>query len=276
MNMSKWTQVLLSAGLISLPAVVQAEEAPQPSTVLTSLSATTLSGYVDTTAVWKFGTGNANMPGRVYDGPDVQDGFNLNVVSLTLDKPLDESEWAAGYHVQMLMGPGAAKRGTGLIASSGITDFAFNEAYVNLRLPVGNGIEMHVGQFGTFNGYEAYDSYKNPNWSRSYGFFNETSAHTGVAAFYKFSDMFSIQAGVGNVGPFNSQVDAREPFTESAKAYLAMATFTAPESMGFMSGGTLSAGYTTGPNVSGGAHVDQYYVGHAAFAGDRDDSGSGV
>jgi hypothetical protein len=261
MNMSKWTKVLLSAGLISLPAMVHAEEAP-PTPVLTALSATTLSGYIDTSAVWKFGTGNANMPGRVYDGSDVQDGFNLNVVSLTLDKPLDDSPWAAGYHVQMLMGPGAAKRGTGLIASSSTTEFAFNEAYVNLRVPVGNGLELHIGQFGTFNGYEAYDTYKNPNWSRSYGFFNETSAHTGVAAFYKVNDCISLQAGVGNVGPFNSQVDARTS-TESAKAYLAMITLTAPESFGFLKGATLSGGYTTGPNVANGPHIDQLYVGGA-------------
>jgi len=258
MNMSKWTKVLLSAGLLSFPAMARANDGP--STVKTALDATTLSGYVDTTAVWKFGTGNANMPGRVYDGADVQDGFNLNVVSLVLDKPLDEDDWAAGFHVQMLMGPGAAKRGTGLISSFSTTEFAFNEAYVNLRVPIGNGIEFHVGQFGTFNGYEAYDSYKNPNWSRSYGFFNETSAHTGIAAFYKFCDALSVQAGVGNVGPFNSQVDAKAS-PESAKAVLAMATFTAPESFGFLKGATLSGGYTTGPNVSNGAHVDQYYLG---------------
>src|SRR5438477_632629 len=148
MKMSKWTRMLLSAGLISLPAVVQAADPPAtPNTVLTALSATTLSGYVDTTAVWKFGTGDANMPGRVYDGPDAQDGFNLNVVSLTLDKPLDESPWAAGYHVQMLMGPYAAKRGTDLVASSTTTGFSFNEAYVALRVPVAaGGIDFKVGQ----------------------------------------------------------------------------------------------------------------------------------
>jgi hypothetical protein len=260
MNMSKWTKVLMSAGLISLPAIAQADEAPQPMPVLTALSATTLSGYIDTSAVWKFGTGNANMPGRVYDGPDVQDGFNLNVVSLTLDKPLGDSPWAAGYHIQMLMGPGAAKRGTGLMSSYSSTEFAFNEAYVNLRVPIGNGIEFHIGQFGTFNGYEAYDTYKNPNWSRSYGFFNETSAHTGIAAFYKVNDCIFLQAGVGNVGPFNSQVDARTS-TESAKAYLAMITLTAPESFGFLKGATLSGGYTTGPNTSNGPHIDQLYAG---------------
>jgi len=253
--------MLLSAGLVSLPAVVLADDAaaPAPSTVLTALSSTTLSGYVDTTAVWKFGTGDANMPGRVYDGPDVQDGFNLNVVSLTLDRPPDQGDWGAGYHVQMLMGPGAAKRGTGIIAAPA-TDFAFNEAYINLHVPVGNGLEFHVGQFGTFNGYEAYDSYKDPNWSRSYGFFNETSAHTGIAVFYKVNDCVSLQAGVGNTGPFNSQVDAKAP-VESSKAYLAMVTLTAPDSWGWMKGASMSGGYTTGPNVAGAHHIDQYYVG---------------
>src|ERR1041384_1459191 len=115
MKTNQWTLGLLATGLVSIASVASAEEKPA-SQVLTALSATTLSGYIDTSAVWKFGTGDANMPGRVYDGPDVQDGFNLNVVSLTLDKAPDSSAWSAGYHVQMLMGPGAVKRGTGLIA----------------------------------------------------------------------------------------------------------------------------------------------------------------
>jgi hypothetical protein len=258
MNMSKWTRVLLSAGLISAPALARADEAPKPNSVLTSLSATTLSGYVDTSAIWNMGTGNANMPGRVYDGPNMMDGFNLNVVSLTLDKPLeDTTRWTAGYHVQMLMGPWAASRGTGLVASSGVTDFAFNEAYVNLLVPVGNGLELHMGQFGTFNGYEAFDSYKNPNFSRSYGFYIESSAHTGLAGTYKVTDALTLQAGIGNQAGFNNQVDAKNSY-ESKKAYLVMASLTAPESFGFMKGATLSAGYTAGgafnaatPNVSG-------------------------
>jgi hypothetical protein len=269
MNISKWTQVLVSAGLISVPAAVRAADAEaEPTFVQTAVASTTLSGYVDTTMIWAPGSGNANLPGRVYDGSDVQDGFNLNLVSVNLTKPLDDSEWSAGYHVQMLFGPFAAKRGTGSIVpvpgtgvpASTIAEFAFNEAYVNLRVPIGNGIEFHIGQFGTFNGYEAFDSYKDPNWSRSYGFFNETSAHTGVAAFYKFGDWLSVQGGIGNVGPFNSQVDARAT-EESQKAYLGMATLTAPESWGFLKGATLSAGYTVGPHVGGGEHVQQIYVG---------------
>lgn len=246
--MSKWTQVLMSAGLISLPAIAQAEETPN--TVLTSLSSTTLSGYVDTSAVWKFGTGNANMPGRVYDGPDVQDGFNLNVVSLSLTKPLEGDGWAAGYNVQLLFGPGATKRGTGSLIGGG-GDVAFNEAVVLLRVPVGNGIDFKIGQFGTYNGYEAYDTYKNPNWSRSYGFYIESSAHTGISASYQVSDVLAFSVGVGNIAGFNNQVDAKTSI-ESKKAYLGIVTLTAPESMGFLSGGTLSAGYTYGDAMSPG------------------------
>lgn len=249
MKINQRTLGLLSIGAISLASVASAEEKPA-SQVMTALSATTLSGYIDTSAIWKFGTGNANMPGRVYDGPDVQDGFNMNVVSLTLDKPLDEGQWSAGYHVQLLLGPGATKRGTGSLIGGG-GDLSFNEAYVALRIPVGNGLDLHVGQFGTYNGYEAYDTYKNPNWSRSYGFYIESSAHTGVTGSYKISDMFSVMAGIGNMAGFNNQVDAKSSI-ESKKAYLGMLSFTAPESFGSFKGTAISVGYTTGDAIKAG------------------------
>ena len=243
MKTNKWTHGLVAAGIVSLGSVAQAEEAAV-SMVETALPSTTLSGYVDTSAIWKFGSGNANMPGRTYDGPDVQDGFNLNVVSLTLEKPLDESQWSAGYTVQLLLGPGATKRGTRSLVGGG-GDISFNEAVILLGLPVGNGINLKVGQFGTYNGYEAYDTYKNPNWSRSYGFFIESSAHTGISASYAFNDMVSLTAGIGNAAAFNNAVDARQAY-ESRKAYLGILSFTAPESFGAFSGAGLSVGYTVG------------------------------
>jgi hypothetical protein len=269
MKMNKWTQVLLGVGLVSIPAVTHADEhtSEQLSQLRNELTSTTISGYVDTTMTWKFGEGNANMPGRVYDGTDTQDGFNLNVVSITFAKPLDESEWSSGYTVQTLMGPGAAKRGTRSFVGGQAGDFAFNEAVVLLRVPVGNGIDFKVGQFGTFNGYEAYDTYKNPNWSRSYGFYIESSAHTGVAASYKIAESLTIQAGIGNMAGFNNQVDAKfsPALSETEKAYLAMITYTLPEGAGFLKGASLSAGYTGGASspVLPGANwwQENYYLG---------------
>src|SRR5881397_597876 len=99
MHINKWTLGLGAIGLVTLPSLVQAEE--KASSVMTALSSTTISGYVDTSAHWDIGTGNANPPAFAYN-PGKQDGFNLNVVKLSLEKPLDEASWAAGYKVDLI------------------------------------------------------------------------------------------------------------------------------------------------------------------------------
>src|SRR5688500_18288569 len=71
MKINQWTLGLIAVGAVSVPSVLLAEESLTP--VLTALSSTTISGYIDTSAIWKFGTGNANMPGRVYDIARKQD-----------------------------------------------------------------------------------------------------------------------------------------------------------------------------------------------------------
>ena len=65
MKFNKWTLALAAAGVVSLGSVGASRRQHQ---VLTALSRTTLSGYVDTSAIWKVGTGNAALPGRAYDG----------------------------------------------------------------------------------------------------------------------------------------------------------------------------------------------------------------
>src|SRR6266496_195227 len=145
MKFNQWTLALAAGGVVSLGSIAQAEEKPM-SQVLTAVSSTTLSGYVDTSAIWKFGTGNANLPGRAFDGAGSNnklDGFNLNVVELQLEKPLSEDQWAAGYRVQLLLGPDAngyniSPFGGG---SSAGGDFSLKDAYVALRVPVGNGLD---------------------------------------------------------------------------------------------------------------------------------------
>src|SRR5437667_4958438 len=77
MKVNQWTLGLAAVGLVSLPALVQAEE--KASAIMTALSSTTISGYVDTSAHWDIGTGNAFVPGFIYNAGK-QDGFNLNKV----------------------------------------------------------------------------------------------------------------------------------------------------------------------------------------------------
>src|SRR5947207_1887348 len=88
MKFNKWTVGLAAVGLVSLSSAVKAEDTA--STVLTALSSTTLSGYLDTAAQWYLGTGNANNPHYACGGASKADGLNRTVVQLSLDKPLKE------------------------------------------------------------------------------------------------------------------------------------------------------------------------------------------
>src|SRR5215470_11660845 len=106
MKFNKWTIGLAAVGVVSLASAVRADEAASANTVQTALSSTTISGYVDTSMQWNFGTGNANPP-PVKFNQGKQDGFNLDVVQVSIAKPLDESEWAAGYRVDLWFGPDA-------------------------------------------------------------------------------------------------------------------------------------------------------------------------
>src|SRR6266540_1696477 len=112
MKLNQWTLALAASGVVSLGSIVQAEE-KQMSQLLTSVSSMTLSGYVSTSAIWKPGTSNAGIPGRAFDAPaSKHDGFNLDVVSLMLAKPLSEDDWAAGYTAQLWFGPDAVNFNT--------------------------------------------------------------------------------------------------------------------------------------------------------------------
>ncbi|MBM3838325.1 MAG: hypothetical protein FJ398_10230 [Verrucomicrobia bacterium] len=255
MKVNKWTIALAAGGVVSLGSVVQAEEAQHQ--VLTALSQTTLSGYVDTSAIWKLGTGGLGSAAgtRAYDGASKLDGFNLNVVKLGLEKALDEAQWAAGYRVDLLFGPDSVTY-QGAFASGGSVgsfgdDFAIQNAFVELRAPIGNGIDLKVGAFESPLGYETFDSGKNPNYSRSFGYILSPKQHTGVLASYQLADSLSIYGGVANThtGAINgrSVVKPNGSLTaESEKTYLGGLTLSAPQSLGFLSGSTLYAGIVDG------------------------------
>ena len=278
MKFNKWTLGLAAVGIVSLNSAANADDAaaaPAPSTVLTALSSTTLSGYVDTSAQWNLGTGNQNSPPYFTGGASKADGFNLNVVDVALDKPLDESQWAAGYHVELWLGPDANSLfsqsvfGNSGFASQG--DFAIRQAYITLRTPIGNGIDWKIGQWDTIIGYESLTSFNNPNYTHSYGFTIEPTSHTGIQGTYKVSDCLNITAGIANtMGPtINERAQgpnvAGNSFAESYKTYMVAVGLTAPSSWGWIGGSTLSAGVINGFNSAAGEFTGlgqtSFYVG---------------
>ena len=73
MKVNKWTMGLAALGLISIPATSSAEEG-QANGVLTALSSTTISGYVNTSIHWNTGTGNESLPAHSYTTASTADG----------------------------------------------------------------------------------------------------------------------------------------------------------------------------------------------------------
>src|SRR5437773_2779982 len=255
MKINKWTLGLAAAGLVSLPLANQAEE--KPNQVLTALASTTISGYVNTSAIWKPGTSDAFIPGRAFDGPaSKHDGFNLDVVSLTISKPVEEGAWGAGYVAQMWFGPDAVGFNTSApnIAGAG-GDVAVKQAYVDLHAPIGNGLDIKLGHFNYIGGYEMPDAGDNPNYSRSYAWTLEPASHTGLLLSYKVADWLSVMGGVANT--YNNGVNWRgaradSSAAESEKLYMAQIALTAPESFGCFKGATLSSTVVNGLNNASG------------------------
>jgi Putative beta-barrel porin-2, OmpL-like. bbp2 len=287
MKFNKWTLGLAAVGAVSLASAARADE--KMSQVQTALSNTTISGYVDTSIQWNPGSGNGYVAPVSFQNAGKADGFNLNVVDLALDKPLDESPWAAGYHVELWMGPDANSLATlsnpfsnpTLYAygsfpgpqyegPAGATDLAIRQAYVALRTPLGNsGIDWKLGVFDSPLGYESTSSPNNPFYTRSYGYTIEPTELTGLEAVFKVNDMLSITGGVAdspspmiNQRPFIMYADESQNRAESVKTYFGDIVLTAPDSWGWLSGSTFTAGVLNGWNASqvyyGGTQTSWY------------------
>ncbi len=248
MKVNKWTKGLAAAGVVSLASAAQAGDANE--TVMTAVSSTTLSGYVSASALWNPGTGRAAVPGQPFRGGTAlaQDSFAVDVFSLSVSKPQDESEWAAGYNTQLWF---AETSGSGTAPGLSLGGaIQLKNANIDLRLPVGNGIDLKVGIFDSIIGYESSDYNANPNYTRNYGWGIEPTTHEGVLASYAVNDLLSVSAGIANSYGVTAGGVANP--AESQKAYMASAALTAPDSAGFLAGGSLYAGVVDGINVAGG------------------------
>jgi len=281
MKVNQWTLGLAAVGLVSLPGVMQAEEASQH--ILTSLSSTTISGFVDTSAQWNLGTGNANNPAIPFNGAGKADGFNLNYVQLTIQKPLDaQDNWAAGYRVDLgfgddLAGFGSAfSNGTswdptanggagGNVSSQSAGTVGIKQAYVSLRAPVGNGIDFKMGAFDTIIGYETFERVNNPHYTHSYAYGVEPTSHTGLLASYQVSELIGVSAGIANTRSPGVNTRTSPNRAESYKTYMGSLSIKAPDSFGFLAGSMLYLGVINGSDTSAvnGAQpaIQNYYVG---------------
>ena len=169
------------------------------------VSSLRLNGYVSSSFRY---TPTSNVGNDLYGlsgGETQRDRFALDVVSLSLSSEEKEEEWASGFHVQTWIGPGAdLLRTVGRSASRPITNpesgqtLAIKQAYINLQLPVGEGLGMKVGVFDKVIGYESTDRNVNPFYSHSWGYTVGPRQHTGFIFDYGLTEELKLHFGVAN------------------------------------------------------------------------------
>ncbi len=248
MKFQKWTVGLAAAGLVSLTPSLIAQVSsgtPQLVPIQTALSATTISGYVDTSAIWNPGTGNAH-PAPFAFNAGKQDGFNLDSLDLKISRTGDDTKWSAGYVAELNFGPDASGMDGGA--------YPIRHAFIQLKVPLFNGIDFQLGRWDKTIGFESNDSYMNPNFTHSYGYTFEPTEHTGLLGAYTY-EALTVQLGVADTvatSGLNSRTDGEgTTAVESKKALLMSATLTAPDSWGGWKGTTLEAGWDLGQGFTG-------------------------
>jgi hypothetical protein len=169
---------------------------------------------------------------RIFDTD--HNSFKMDVVELSLHQDI-EKDTPFGFRVDIAAGSSIPKT----VRASGLNcgDLDVMQMYVSYVIPIGSGIRIDFGKFFTFLGYEVIENCENfnDNQSRSFSFgYTVPFTHTGVKAFYAFSDKMALTLFA--VNGWDNSVD-----NNKSKSFGAQLAIT-PES-----GLSIYANYLTGP-----------------------------
>jgi hypothetical protein len=244
MKMNKWTMALAAAGVVSLSSVAQAQEAVAGAEA--EAASGTLTGYVSTSyTMVKDGV----TPAGYWNAGGANNGYALDVIDLKWASAQGGNEYATGYTVELWVGGGD-------IGATSTEAVQIMEANIDLRLPLGSGLDLKVGYFTTVVGAETYNYNANAFYSRSFGFQVEPTHHTGVLASYQVSDDVSVRFGVAN-DTTNNGVNAG--VDDGGTAYLASVKYTLPDSLGPLGGATFYYGSVFSAGTGTGETDNHYF-----------------
>jgi hypothetical protein len=241
---------LAAAGVVSLSSVAQAQEAAAGADALAA--STTLTGYVSSSYTMD-GTSNSDPAGYFRSAED-NNKFALDVVSLTLASAQGAGEYATGYTVQLWAGDAAGDIDTNESGTAGdASTVELMQANIDLRLPIGNGLDLKVGQMGTVVGAETYDYNANAFYTRSFAFAAEPTHHTGILASYQLTDDLSVSAGLANSTDTATTNDVKD----GGNAVLLAVSYTTPDTLGVLGGTELYYGGVLGASNTANSDAEQ-------------------
>jgi hypothetical protein len=181
-----------------------------PKTV-SALSDITISGFVTAGYFHDFSDPGASIghvsPGYLWNR--VSDSFSINKVKLTVASPPVQQtgdKFDVGFRFSLIAGQDAPIVNT----KSSVTGFDYlREAFVEMNIPVGTGLDVKVGELISLLNYESGDGGAvNSNFSQGYQwFFTGNPPAAGVQVGYKINQWLGVTGRVQNglyAGPIDN------------------------------------------------------------------------
>jgi hypothetical protein len=158
-------------------------------------------------------------PGPIQPGPFTHQRSNhmmLNQVVLRFERMVDTTKFDVGGLIEVMYGSDAARIHSAGLGYNGsdITDdnnpndpdavnnshpinhFDIVQAYANINLPVGNGLQVMVGKWVGLLGYETIDPRGNPFYSHSWAFSAVPGTMTGILGSYAINESLAMKLGI--------------------------------------------------------------------------------
>lgn len=259
-----------------------------------ALSDITISGFVTTSYFYDTSTPQ-DRESNGYLWNTTHNSFSLNKVKLTLaSAPVERSgdNWDAAFRASMIWGEDAPivntghqhsvatlSGGTASVQSSQTAGLEnVREAYVDLNVPLGTGLNVKAGQLISLLNWESGDGgAANPNFSQGYQwFFTGNGPSAGVQLGYTFTDWLEVKARVQN-GMYAGAIDNNNGKTAIGSINLKPTKDLWVNLLGFggdesptlsVKGGSVLAGYQVTPKLGTGFEFDYFNFDSAAGSSD--------
>ncbi|MBU6401159.1 MAG: outer membrane beta-barrel protein [Verrucomicrobia bacterium] len=189
------------------------EGGPPAKKAVSALSDVTLSGFVTTSFFHDSTEPPASIghesPGYLWNR--INDSFSLNFVELTLASPKVErsgDKFDVGYSISLIAGQDAPFVNT----SSGVIGFEFvREAYIDMNLPIGTGLDVRAGELVSLLNYESgFGGAYNNNFSQgNQWFLTGNPPDEGIQLGYTLNDWLDVKFRVQNglfAGPIDNNI----------------------------------------------------------------------
>ena len=185
--------------------------------------------------------------------------FSLNKFKLTVaSDPVATDKWDAGFRASIMLGDDAtALNSAGSSGTGANTSFNdLREAYVELNVPIGTGLDIKAGEMISLLNWESGDGgAANPNFSQgNQWWYTGNGPSAGIQATYNFTDKIGLTVRVDN-GLFQGPVDVN-----SGKAFSGSLNFKPTKDLWFNLIGWYESASGGDNDISGFSMIGGYQV----------------